>query len=338
MRTTRRTRTTALTALAVATLALAGCGTPGSGGGQEETTATSTSGLAACEPVAGESLVVLEDDQGLQNADNVIPAVNAQVAQQQPAVLELLDSVSAALDTERLIELNKAVDIDRRTSGEVAREFVADEGLAADEQTGAGTALTVGAANFSESLTLAEIYAEVLRSAGFDAQAQSIGSRETYLPALQDGTLAVVPEYAATLTTYLSSQVNGADAESGATSDVEETVAALEPLAEQSGLVVGAPSAAQDQNAFAVTAEFAQEHDVQTLSELAETCGGLVLAGPPECPERPFCQVGLEETYGLEIAEFQSYELSLIGPAVRQGDAAIGLVLSSDGALADSQE
>jgi osmoprotectant transport system substrate-binding protein len=331
---TRRTRTTTLAALAVATLALAGCGTPGSGGGEAETSATSASGLATCEPVAGESLVVLEDDQGLQNADNVIPAVNAQVAQDHPVVLELLDSVSAALDTETLIELNKAVDIDRRTSSEVAREFVTDEGLAADEQTGTGVALTVGAANFSESLTLAEVYAEVLRSAGFDAQAQSIGSRETYLPALQDGTLAVVPEYAATLTTYLGSQVNGPDAESGATSDVDETVAALTPLAEQSGLVVGAPSAAQDQNAFAVTAEFAQEHGVETLSELAETCGGLVLAGPPECPERPFCQPGLEDTYGLEIADFRSYELSLIGAAVRQGDAAIGLVLSSDGSLA----
>ncbi|QGQ19776.1 glycine/betaine ABC transporter substrate-binding protein [Cellulomonas sp. JZ18] len=338
MRTTRRTRTGTLAALAVATLALAGCGAPGSGGGRAEPTSTSSSGLTTCEPVAGESLVVLEDDQGLQNADNVIPAVNAQVAQQHPVVVELLDRVSAALDTDRLIELNKAVDIDRRTSSEVAREFVADEGLAADEQTGAGTALTVGAANFSESLTLAEIYAEVLRSAGFDAQAQSIGSRETYLPALQDGTLAVVPEYAATLTTYLSAQVNGPDAEAGASADVDETVAALTPLAEQSGLVVGAPSDAQDQNAFAVTAEFAQEHDVATLSDLAETCGGLVLAGPPECPERPFCQVGLEETYGLDIAEFRSFELSLIATALRQGDAAIGLVLSSDGALASAQE
>lgn len=337
MRTTRRPRTGTLAALAVATFVLAGCGAPGSGGGQAESTSTGTSGLATCEPVAGESLVVLEDDQGLQNADNVIPAVNAQVAQQHPAVVELLDRVSAALDTPTLIELNKAVDIDRRTSSEVAREFVADEDLAADEQTGAGTTLVVGAANFSESLTLAEVYAEVLRSAGFDAQAQSIGSRETYLPALQDGTLAVVPEYAATLTTYLSAQVNGPDAESGASADVDATVEALTPLAEQSGLVVGAPSAAQDQNAFAVTAEFAQEHDVSTLSELAQTCGGLVLAGPPECPERPFCQVGLEETYGLDVAEFRSYELSLIATALRQGDATIGLVLSSDGALAAAE-
>jgi len=333
MRLSPRTRT--LGVLAIAALALGACGAPGSGGGQAASDAAGTSGLPACDPVAGETLVVLEDDQGLQNADNIIPAVNAQVAADHPEVVELLDTVSAALDTDRLIELNKAVDVDRRTSSEVAVEFVADEGLASsDPSVGTGTGLTIGAANFSESITLAEIYAEVLRSAGFDAQAQTIGARETYLPALTSGELAAVPEYAATLATFLNSQVNGADATPAASSDVDETVAALTPLAEESGIVVGEASAAQDQNAFAVTAEFAQEHDLTTLSDLAATCGGVVLAGPPECPERPFCQIGLEETYGLSIGEFKSYDFALIGQAVRQGDATLGLVTSSDGTLA----
>ncbi len=333
MRLTPRTRTFGV--LAAAALVLTACGDPGSGGGQADADPTSTSGLAACAPVAGESLVVLEDDQGLQNADNVIAAVNAQVATDHPDVVELLDAVADALDTDVLIGLNRSVDVERRTSSEVAAEFVDEADLAApDPGVGAGTSLTIGAANFSESITLAEIYAAVLRSAGYDAQAQTIGARETYLPALQSGDLAVVPEYAATLVTFLNAQVNGADAPSVASSDVDETVAALVPLAEESGLVVGVASDAQDQNAFAVTAEFAQEHGLQTLSDLAATCGGIVLAGPPECPERPFCQIGLEETYGLEIGDFKSYDFALIGQAVRQGDAALGLVTSSDGTLA----
>ncbi|NKY41405.1 glycine betaine ABC transporter substrate-binding protein [Cellulomonas septica] len=332
MRTTRPAR---LAILATAVLVLGACGTPGSGGGEADPTSSGTSGKAVCDPVAGEQLVVLEDDEGLQNADNIIPAVNAGVAQQSPAVIELLDSVSAALDTDKLIDLNKAVDIDRRTSSEVAKEFVADEGLAAsDASAGAGQSLVVGAANFSESATLAEIYGEVLRSAGYQVEVRTIGNRDTYLPALVDGTLSTVPEYAATLADFLNAKVNGADAASVSSDDVDETVAALTPLAEQSGLAVGKPSAAQDQNAFAVTQAFADEHGVTTLSELAEACGGLVLAGPPECPERPFCQPGLEETYGMEIGEFKSYDFGLIGAAVRQGDAAIGLVLSSDGSLA----
>jgi len=331
----RARRSTTLTLIAVAALALGACGSPGSGGGEAEPTSSGTSGLASCDPVAGEQLVVLEDDKGLQNADNIIPAVNKAAAAANPQIIELLDSVSGALDTQKLIELNKAVDIDRRTSTEVAEEFVETEQLGADDSSaGAGTSLVVGAANFSESATLAEIYAAVLRSAGYDVEVRTIGNRETYLPALTDGTLTAVPEYAATLADFLNAQQNGADAESVASADVDETVTALTPLADAAGLAVGAPSAAQDQNAFAVTSEFATEHDVSTLSELAEVCGDLILAGPAECPERPFCQPGLEETYGLEFADFTSYDFGLIGQAVRQGEAAIGLVLSSDGSLA----
>ncbi|MBO3084582.1 glycine betaine ABC transporter substrate-binding protein [Cellulomonas fengjieae] len=330
----RARRSTTLTLVAIATLALGACGSPGSGGGEAEPTSSGSSGLATCEPVAGETLVVLEDDKGLQNADNIIPAVNKAAAAANPQIVELLDSVSAALDTDKLIELNKAVDIDRRTSSEVAEEFVETEDLAAQDDVGSGTSLVIGAANFSESATLAEIYAAVLRSAGYTVEVRTIGNRETYLPALTDGTITAVPEYAATLTDFLNAQQNGAGAESVASADVDETVAALTPLADAAGVVVGAPSEAQDQNAFAVTSEFAQEHGVETLSELAEACGGLVLAGPAECPDRPFCQPGLEETYGLEFGDFQSYDFGLIGQAVRQGEAAIGLVLSSDGSLA----
>ena len=331
----RARRSTTLTLVAIATLALGACGSPGSGGGEADPTSSGTSGLATCDPIAGEKLVVLEDDLGLQNADNIIPAVNKAAAAANPAVIELLDSVSAALDTDKLIQLNKAVDIDRRTSSEVAQEFVDTEDLAAaDGAVGAGAPLVIGAANFSESATLAEIYAAVLRTGGFTVEVRTIGNRETYLPPLADGTLTAVPEYAATLADFLNAQQNGADAESVASADVDETVAALTPLADAAGLTVGAASAAQDQNAFAVTSEFATEHDVTTLSDLAAACGGLVLAGPAECPDRPFCQLGLEETYGIEFADFQSYDFGLIGQAVRQGEAAIGLVLSSDGSLA----
>jgi osmoprotectant transport system substrate-binding protein len=244
--------------------------------------------------------------------------------------------VSAALDTDKLIQLNKAVDIDRQTSTEAAQQFVEDEGLAAsDAAAGSGKSVVIGAANFSESATLSEIYADVLRSAGYSAEVQTIGNRETYLPALESGQITLTPEYAATLAEFLNTSANGADAEPVASGDPDETVAALTELGTAAGLTFGAVSEAQDQNAFAVTSEFADEHGVTTLSDLAEACaGGVVLAGPAECPERPFCQIGLEDTYGITVSEFTSYDFGLIGDAVRQGEASIGLVLSSDGSLA----
>ncbi|MFV0633152.1 glycine betaine ABC transporter substrate-binding protein [Demequina sp.] len=332
-----RTRKATLAAMAVATLALAGCSgsdpaTPGSGDPTDTTTSTTgaTSGAGAqnCLPVPGDQLVVLEDDQMLQASDNIVPALNADAASDD--VIAALDAVSAVLDTETLISLNKAVDIDRRTSEEVAEEWVDQSGITIQE-TGSGP-LTIGAANFSENITLAEIYADVLDEAGYDTEVREIGNRETYLPALKSGEIDIVPEYAATFAEFLEGDV----ANAVASGDITETYAALEPLAQEAGLVVGSPADAQDQNAFAVTQGFIDAYGVTTLSELAESCSGVVLGGPPECPERPFCQPGLEETYGLTVNEFRSLDAGgpLTKTALTSGEVAVGLVFSSDGALA----
>jgi osmoprotectant transport system substrate-binding protein len=175
----------------------------------------------------------------------------------------------------------------------------------------------------------------VLTAVGYDASVREVGNRELYLKALQNGDIQVFPEYLATVTEFL----DGDDANQVASGDVEATVEALQPLADEAGLVFGEASEAVDQNAFAVTREFADQLGVATLSELAEACGeGLILGGPAECPGRPQCQLGLERTYGLDFDSFR--ELDAGGPltktALQQGEISIGLVFSSDGALAQS--
>ncbi|RYV52353.1 glycine betaine ABC transporter substrate-binding protein [Pengzhenrongella frigida] len=333
-----RARRTTLGALAAAVLLLtAACGDAGSSGGGATTAATVTgTELMTCEPVAGDKLVVLEDDLGLQTVDNIVPAINTAAIEGDTAIVGLLDAVSATLDTDTLVALNKSVDVDRQTSTEVAAQYLEANELSAQDAVGAGKKIVVGAGNFSESATLAELYAGVLRAAGYDASTQTIGNRETYAPALESGELTIVPEYAGTFTEFLNKSVNGADAAAVASSDLDATMAALTTLGDGVGLTFGTPAAAQDQNAFAVTTAFAEEYDVATLSELAATCGGLTLGGPPECPDRPFCQPGLEETYALDFAEFTSLDAGgpLTKTALQQGKIAVGLVFSSDAALA----
>jgi osmoprotectant transport system substrate-binding protein len=66
---------------------------------------------------------VLTDDKHLQNTDNVVPAINKKAS--SPQMIAALDKVSAALDTTKLIALNKAVDIDRKSvQGRRPQEFV----------------------------------------------------------------------------------------------------------------------------------------------------------------------------------------------------------------------
>ena len=104
------------------------------------------------------------------------------------------------------------------------------------------------------------------------------------------------------------------------------------------GLVFGKPSAAQDQNAFAATSAFAEKYGVKTLSDLAAKCSGAatVLGGPAECPQRPKCQQGLVEVYSFQAGKFSSLDAGgpLTKNALKQGTVSVGLVFSSDGALA----
>ncbi|MEV4543040.1 glycine betaine ABC transporter substrate-binding protein [Micromonospora echinaurantiaca] len=332
MRARTRLAVGAAGALAAAGL-LTGCGDAGSSGTDAPQQGATGAG---CAPVAGDQLVVLDDDKKLQNTDNVIPAVNVDVA--TPQLVAALDKVSTALDTPKLIQLNKAVDVDRKTPEVAAKEFATANDLTAGIAKGPGGQIVVGAGNFSESQTLAELYKITLTAAGYQVRVQQIGSREIYEPALEKGEIQVVPEYAATMAEFLNTKANGQNAQPVSSPELDKTVTALKAAGDKVGIAFGAPSAAQDQNAFAVTKAFADKYGVSTLSDLAAKCSGqaTVLAGPPECPQRPKCQAGLVEVYDFKAGSFSSLDAG--GPqtknALKTGAASVGLVFSSDGALA----
>ena len=63
--------------------------------------------------------------------------------------------------------------------------------------------IVVGSAGFPESKIVAEIYAQTLQANGFNVGRQmGIGSRETYVPALKDHSIDLVPEYVGNLLPY----------------------------------------------------------------------------------------------------------------------------------------
>lgn len=316
----------------VAVVSLAGCGNAGSSGTAAPPSAASGAG---CAPVAGDGLVALTDDKNQQATDNVIPAINKKKS--SPQLIAALDKVSAALDTPKLIDLNKAVDVDRKSSKQAAADFVAANNITAGIQKGPGGNITVGAANFSESATLGELYAQALTAAGYKVKVQTIGNRELYEPALEKGQIDIVPEYAATLATFLQGKYDKGG-KAPASSDLTTTVTNLKALGDKAGLVFGQASQAQDENAFAVTTGFADKYGVKTLSDLASKCSGAAtsLGGPAECPQRPECQAGLVSVYKFNAGSFQSLDAGgpLTKTALKTGKVSVGVVFSSDSALA----
>ncbi len=188
--------------------------------------------------------------------------------------------------------------------------------------------LTVGGTNFSEQEIVSEIYAQCLEAAGYTADKKlKIGSREIVLPALEKGDIDLYPEYVGTLLTFLKGTP---------TSDVDKTVADLQAALKAKNLQVLEPAEAEDKNGFAVSKATADKLKVKTLSDLKGKSQDLVFGAGPECDQRPLCLVGLKSTYGLEFKEIKKLDSGgpLTKDALEKGDIDVGLIFTSDGAVA----
>jgi osmoprotectant transport system substrate-binding protein len=190
--------------------------------------------------------------------------------------------------------------------------------------------ITVGGFNFPESSILAELYGQALAHDGYTVSYKLLlGTREVVAPAIKTGQIDLYPGYAASDLEYWD-QSKGL-----ATGDVAATVSQLSTYLAPAHLTALTPSAAVDQNAFAMTKTNIAKYNVSKLSDLAAIGGQLVLGAGPECPTRPYCLPGLMTTYGIHFKDFKPLDTD--GPATRaafKSDAIqVGLVFSSDGDL-----
>ncbi len=197
--------------------------------------------------------------------------------------------------------------------------------------------VVVGGQDFTESQILAAIYQRLLEDAGYQVQTKLVTTRDVYLPELSKGNVDIVPDYLAGITDYLNTEKNGPDAEPVSSNDPEETLAALEPLAEAKGISILPPSDATDQNAFFVSQEFADQHDLSTLSDLAALGQPLKLGAPPDCEGRSDCEGGLTKVYGIDITEIVPLDFASaqVKDAVKSGEVQLGETGTTDGTLED---
>lgn len=192
-----------------------------------------------------------------------------------------------------------------------------------------GPTIRVTSFNFNESNILAEIYAQALEDAGYPVERQlNLGSREIVKEALVSGEVDLVPEYVGTLLAFLGGEP---------TADSQSTYDQAKELFEQEGVTLLDFAEAQDKNAYVVTQATADQYSLTTVSDLQPVAGDLKFGGPPECPEREACLLGLMEVYGLEFAEF--VPLDVAGPltiaALEGGEIDVALLFSTQGIVAD---
>lgn len=166
--------------------------------------------------------------------------------------------------------------------------------------TGGGSKPTIkiGSVGFDEARIMAEAYAQVLENAGYSVNRDGIGlgDRKVLLPALESGQIDLQPEYIGSglAAGYLGSPSGDADANRTALQKILD--------GKGGGITVLDYTPAQDQNAFVVRKETADQYSLSKMSDVAAVQDKLKLGLAKDCPTNPLCGKALKDAYGLDVS------------------------------------
>jgi subtilisin family serine protease len=204
--------------------------------------------------------LALRDDKHMIGADHVVPVVRTALLRRYGAPLRRrLNAASRLLDTLALRGLNQQV-IDGRLPEAVGGEFIDTNGLGGVGGRRAGPRIVVGYMDFDENKTLAYMYAEALRGAGFRTTVRSVGGlRPQAIAKLRSGKVGMYPAYSSSLTEYLKART--------LRSALKRLKAAPMALAR-----------AEDSNVFTIKTDTARALGITKISDLGRYWGSGVLA------------------------------------------------------------
>jgi osmoprotectant transport system substrate-binding protein len=197
--------------------------------------------------------------------------------------------------------------------------------LQPSQNGGGGSEIIVGSADFAGNVLLAEIYAGALRGAGARVTTKlRIGTRETLVRGLQDGSLTVVPEYTGNLLAYFD--------KTATQTQPDEVYSALQSKV-PSGLAVLDKSEAEDSDVLVVSQQTAQQHGLATVEDLGPKCGEFVLGAAGEWPQR--WQAKIKELYGCTFKSIQTTDAG--GPvtveALKSGQVQVANLFTTTSAI-----
>lgn len=220
--------------------------------------------LFSTDAVLGQGgLRVLEDPEDIVPPENVVPVLADEVIDTYGEdVADLVDEVGEDLTTEALIDLNTSAG-EGLAPDQIATDWLDEVGFDSDITAADGDLeIVVASFNFPESVILAEIYAAVLEDAGYPVDRQlDLGARELIFPELADGSLHLLPE-------YLGSSLSVGFGEQ-APEDLDSGIETLRENFAEEDVTVLEPTPAENTNVFVVAEEFAEQHDVGSLEDLA---------------------------------------------------------------------
>jgi osmoprotectant transport system substrate-binding protein len=174
-----------------------------------------------------------------------------------------------------------------------------------------GPTIRMRGQDFSESVTITEVYGQYLEAKGYDVDILTpAGYRTEALAGIENGDFDLIVDYIGGTQAALAP-------DDPATSDPDEIVTIIGPALEGIGATLLDYSPAVDGDAFVVRGD----SEASTISDVA----GLdyVLGASAQCPERPQCLIGLQDPdiYGITFADFVTLEFGpLLGEALANNE------------------
>ena len=190
-------------------------------------------------------------------------------------------------------------------------------------------AILVGSKNFTESIVIAELYAQALERGGLRVVRRlNLGSTQITMAAMARGQIDIYPEYTGTA---LIDVLHHAPIRDPAQSyDYVRSA-----FARDFAITWLERSPMNDSQGLATTRAIAQRYGLRTLSDLAPLASRLRLATIPEFVTRPDGLPGLQQLYGgFRFVSVRTYDISLKYEALLHGQADIATAFTTDGTIA----
>ncbi|CYU60517.1 ABC transporter permease/substrate-binding protein [Streptococcus suis] len=153
----------------------------------------------------------------------------------------------------------------------------------------------------------------------------NFGKTSFLYEALKSGSIDIYPEYTGTITSTLLKN-SPMDL---STNPEEVYTYAKEAILEQDGLMYLAPMAFQNTYALAVTEDYAQDHGIEKISDLAKVQQTAVAGFSLEFNDREDGNIGLKNLYNLQL-NVKTMEPALRYEAIKNGDVQIVEAFSTD--------
>jgi osmoprotectant transport system substrate-binding protein len=160
------------------------------------------------------------------------------------------------------------------------------------------SSITVGSADFSESQLIAEIYGQALAAKGIEVKKKpNIGNRETYMAAIKDGSVDLVPEYTGASLAYFDKNSTETDPQKA----YDALKKALTP-----GLEILEMSPATDEDTIVVTKATADKYGLKSIGDLKGK--NLVAGGSSEFKVRTAGLKGMKDKYDVDFKDYKTLD------------------------------